>query len=240
MPANGAARPSAIEPGATGTGSPAASASCMAGESSGSTPITRASGLSPRTAVAIPEISPPPPTGTTHHVHVRDVLDHLEPDRALAGDRARVVERVDGRAAGLLDQVVEPRERLRRIGGLEVDLGAVAARRRDLRLARALPHHEQRVEPFDARAPGQRLRVVPGRDPDHAALALLRRQRGEIRQHAARLEGARALEQLRLERDLARRSARSASPSENVGVRCSRPPIASRAASTSASSTTLR
>src|SRR5438876_32737 len=60
-PAKGAPRPSATERGSTGTGLPASSPRCRASESSGSTATTRR----PSAATAIPETSPPPPTGTT-------------------------------------------------------------------------------------------------------------------------------------------------------------------------------
>ena len=130
------------------------------------------------------------------------VLEHLEPDGALAGDRARRVERMDEGPPRLGEQQVEAAERLARVGGLEVDGGAVAARGGDLRLARALPHHEERVELFLRRAPRDRLGVVTGRDRDDAARLLLVRERGEVVEHAARLERARALEQLGLEEHL--------------------------------------
>ena len=137
------------------------------------------------------------------------VLEDLEPDRSLAGDRERIVEWMHERPAGLLEQHVETLERLARIGRVEVDCRAVPARRGDLRLARAAPHDDERVDPLLRRAPRGRLRVVSGRDRDDAALLLLRRERGELREHAARLERARALEELGLEEDvLAERAAR--------------------------------
>ena len=64
-PATGVRRASAIVgPGTAGTGCPASSAVRIPAESSGSTPMTRASGRRPFTAVAIPAIRPPPPIGT--------------------------------------------------------------------------------------------------------------------------------------------------------------------------------
>ena len=132
-------------------------------------------------------------------LHVRRVLDQLERERSLTGHHERVVERMDERPTGLANVVVEPLERLDGIGRLEVDGRAVAARRRDLGRARARVHDDEAVDPLERRAPGERLRVVPGGDPDHAALLLLGRQRGELVQDAARLERARLLEQLRLE-----------------------------------------
>ena len=86
--------------------------------------------------------------------------------------------------------------------GLLVDRGAVAARRRDLQRVGALPHHDQRVDAFLARRPGDGLRVVARRDRDHAALLLLVRQLREPVERAAHLERARPLEELRLEADV--------------------------------------
>ena len=51
--------------------------------------------------VAMPEISPPPPIGIDERVDRRHVLEHLERDRALAGDDARIVERMDEGEAAL-------------------------------------------------------------------------------------------------------------------------------------------
>jgi hypothetical protein len=53
-----------VGPGTIDTGPPCSRASCIADASSGSTPIIRTCGRSSFTAVAIPEISPPPPIGT--------------------------------------------------------------------------------------------------------------------------------------------------------------------------------
>jgi hypothetical protein len=80
--------------------------------------------------------------------------------------------------------------------------GTVAAGSGDLRLARALPHHEECVDPGGGGAPGERLRVVAGGDRDHAAVALLGGERGQVRQHAAGLEGTCLLEELGLEVDV--------------------------------------
>ena len=70
------------------------------------------------TAIAIPLASPPPPTGTTTLREVGHVLEQLEPERALAGDDVRVVERVHERQPALAralaraaDAVVDRRRR---------------------------------------------------------------------------------------------------------------------------------
>ncbi len=130
---------------------------------------------------------------------VGEILQDLEPDRSLPRDRQRIVERVHERPSGLLEQDVQPLERLARIGRLEIDRGTVATRRRDLRLAGAAPHDDQRVEAFLRCSPRNRLRVVTGRDRDDALGLLVVRQRRELRQHPARLERAGALQELGLE-----------------------------------------
>ena len=115
---------------------------------------------------------------------------------------------MDERSTGLGDQRVQPLERLGRVGGAEVDRGAVASRRRDLRLARALPHDDEAVDSLRNGPPRERLRVVPRRDPDHAACLLLRAERGELVEDAADLEGTGLLEELRLQRDAVAERAR--------------------------------
>ena len=149
-----------------------------------------------------PGDQPAAPAGDEDRLDLRRVLEQLQPHGARAGDHDRVVERMDERAAGRRDHLRQPLERARGVDGLEVDGGAVAPRRGDLRLARALPHHDEGVEALRSRAPGQCGRVVPGRDPDHAALPLGRRQRCKPVEHAADLEAPGALQQLRLEPDV--------------------------------------
>ena len=95
---------------------------------------------------------------------------------------------------------------------LEVDLRPVGARRLDLLRARALPHDEQRVDALERGAVGERLCVVSRRDADHAVPLLGLRERGELRQDAARLERARALEELGLQVDGRADLARTAWP----------------------------
>ena len=126
-------------------------------------------------AVWMPPISPPPPTGTITASASGASSSISSPTVPGAGDHERVVERMDERPAGLLDQRREPVERVARTGRLEVDGCAVAARRRDLLLGRALPHDDERVDVLLGGGAGDGLRVVAGADRDHAARASRRR-----------------------------------------------------------------
>ena len=132
-------------------------------------------------------------------VHVGHVLGDLQADRSLSRSDERVVEGMDERPACLLLELSQPVEHGLRSRRFEVDLGAVAPSGGDLGRTRRRPHHEQRVETFEPGAVRQRLRMVACGDADHASRALLRRQRAQLVQDAARLERARALEELGLE-----------------------------------------
>ena len=127
------------------------------------------------------------------------VLEQLKGERSLAGHHQRVVKGMDERPSGLPDVLVQPLERLDGVRRFDVDLGAVAPRGGDLCLAGARIHDDEAVDLLQRRAPREGLGVVAGGDPDHAALLLLRRQRRELVEDAARLERAGLLEQLRLE-----------------------------------------
>ncbi len=108
----------------------------------------------------MPEISPPPPTGTTIASTSGASSSISRPTVPAPCEHERVVERVDERPPRSFDQLVEPSERVARTGRLEVDRRAVAARRGDLLLGRALPHDDQRVDPLGRRCVGSRLRVI--------------------------------------------------------------------------------
>jgi hypothetical protein len=136
------------------------------------------------------------------------VLDELEADGARTGDDERIFEGMDEHAAGLFLKLAQTLERLGRVRGLEVDRRAVATRRVDLELVRAPPHDQQRIDACRRSAERDRLRVVAGRDRDHAPRALLVCQRRKLREHAARLERAGALEELGLEENARARELR--------------------------------
>ena len=142
---------------------------------------------------------PAPADRDDHRVGVGCVLLDLEADRACAGDHERVVEGMHERASRLLLELREPCERVAGVRRFEVDGRAVRARRFDLLLGRALPHHDERVGPGFARREGGGLRVVAGADRDHARGFLFGGEAAHLVQRAARLERAGALEELALE-----------------------------------------
>ena len=158
----------------------------------------------------MPEARPPPPTGHDDRREVGDVLEQLEPERALAGDHDGVVEGVDEGHPGLGgalarggDGAPRPRSRVphRRAEGR----AAV-----DLRDRRAVGHEDLARHAAHARGLRERPRVVagaPGRDAAGAAVA----EGGELVQRAADLERPRALEVLGLQRHRGAACARSAS-----------------------------
>ena len=95
-----------------------------------------------------------------------------------------------------LEQRGQPLEGFARPAGFQVDSGAVPLRRLDLHGTRSLPHDDEAVDALQRGAVRKRLRVVPGRDPDHPGSALVIGQGRELVQGTARLEGAGALEEL--------------------------------------------
>ena len=137
--------------------------------------------------------------GDDDGVDLRNVLEDLEPDGPGTRDHDGIVERVHEHAPRLLLELAQPLERLPRPGRLEVDGGPVAARGLDLRGARAPPHDDERVGPSTGGRPRHRLGVISRRHGDHAARALVRRERADAVERAARLEGAGLLEQLGLQ-----------------------------------------
>ena len=84
------------------------------------------SGRSALIALPTPVISPPPPIAQMTVAHLGQILEDLEPHRAVAGDEIVIVERVD-------EGAVEPFERMR-FGG---DPGLLVGHRHDRRAERA-------------------------------------------------------------------------------------------------------
>ena len=190
------------------------------GAPTGSTPTTRVPGRSALTAVATPEISPPPPIATSSEVGVRIVLDDLQADRALAGDHRRIGEGMDvgragpggglaGRGVGVVpdlalpDQAGAPALELLRLGGRHV--------------GRQVDGHRRAGEVAGI---GHAEPVIAARGGHQAAADLLRREGEHLVGGSPRLERAGDLERLQLERETGRpgRSAAGA-PARTSGVR---------------------
>ena len=156
------------------------------------------------------------------------VLEQLERQGALAGDHERVVERVHERPARLADVLVEPGERLDRVGGLEVDGGAVP-RVAATFAALALAYMTTRQSIPSAAAPqASACAWLP------AEIPITPRAFSSALSEASLLRTPRALKEPVFWKSSA--FSQTCSPSvreEKVGVRWTRPRIRSAAASTS-------
>ena len=120
-----------------------------------------------------------PAAADRHHDprEVGDVLEQLEPERALPGDDRRVVERVDEREAAVARPRLRGLEALLERGAADVDDRALAAR--GLRLGDRRVGGDEHLAAHAARGGrgGEALGVVAGRGGDHAARALRPRAR---------------------------------------------------------------
>ena len=167
----------------------------------GWTPTSSTSGERARTAVAIPERSPPPPTpATIRRTFGRSVQD-LEADRPLTGDDPRIVERGDqgemflpGDPDGLLVGLLI-------VGADQDDLGPHRLGRAHLEGRGGPGHHDGRRDLHRAGRPRDPLSVIPGRRGDHPTAGLLGRQVSEPVRRTAELERAGELKVLELEID---------------------------------------
>ena len=114
----------------------------MAAISRACTPMTFTAGRSALIAMAIPPMRPPPPTGTSTASRSGHLLQQLEPDGALAGDDARVVEGVDEDQPALGLDLAGAGVGLVEVLPVQDDLGAVAAGGRHLGQRRPLGHDD--------------------------------------------------------------------------------------------------
>jgi hypothetical protein len=154
------------------------------------------------TAVPIPAIRPPPPTGTTMASDVGRLLEDLESHGALAGDHVDVVERMDEREALARGDFTGMRARLGQVRAVQDDLGAELAAVGHLDQRRENGHHDGRGNAEELRVIGDSLRVIAGGRGDHAASSLLRRQLQQGVARAALLEAAGALQVIELAVDM--------------------------------------
>ena len=158
----------------TWVGAPASSDRTAPGEASASTPMTRTPGRSAFTAVATPEIIPPPPTGTTIVVTSGTWFDDLKAHRPLAGHHRQVVEGVDQGEAFLSDETVDQRHPIgQRFAGL-YDASPGRLRVRDLDERRRVGHDDRAGDAEPRSVAGERLGVVACAGRDHPGFPLLR------------------------------------------------------------------
>ena len=150
-------------------------------------------------AVRMPDTSPPPPTATitaSASGASSSISSPTVPAPAITSGSSNGWTSVRPVSAWSVARRVEG---VGRVGRLEVDGRAVASRRVDLLLGRALPHHDEGVGAFRGGGERDGLGVVAGADRDHAACFLLGGQAAELVQRAAGLERAGALEELALQ-----------------------------------------
>ena len=143
------------------------------------TPTRRTPGRSARSAIAIPAASPPPPIGRTNVCASGSCSASSSPIVPWPAITALVLERVHEGRAGLLGARHRLGERVVEHRPGEHRLGAVVARRLDLRHRRVLRHEHGRGDAELARRPRDGLPVVAGARGDHAGRPLARR-RGRV------------------------------------------------------------
>ena len=150
-------------------------------------------------------MSPPPPTGTTSVSSGAGVLDQLEGGGSLARHHQRIVVRTDELEAVFGRERAAERLAVVLVTVVGRDLGAVAARRLDLRRRRIGRHENRRPRAEQTCRERDGLRVVARRIRDHRRSAW---QRSDLGVGAAKLERARTLQALRLEHDVLAERAR--------------------------------
>ena len=136
------------------------------------------------------------------HVELGHVGEQLERDRSLAGHHERVVVRPHEREPALLREPGADLLAALRPAVVRHDVGAVAARRVELRGRRVLGHDDRRARAEERRGDRDGLRVVAGRVRENAAPQRVLVERRDLVERAAELEGAAALEALRLDVDV--------------------------------------
>ena len=163
------------------------------------TPTMRTSGLSARSAIAIPAASPPPPIGTTTVPSSGSCSTSSSPivpcpaitrSSSKAWTNVAPVESTNSCAAAIDSS---------KPGADELDLRPVVPGGVDLRHRRVLRHEDGGRDAGLARRPGDRLAVIARAGRDDAGGALLVGQRRDRVDGAADLERARALEVLGLQ-----------------------------------------
>ena len=134
--------------------------------------MMRAFGFRALTAVAMPEIRPPPPIGTTTVEISGSDFDHLKADRSLPGDDKLVVKGVDVCVAVFLLQLTRMCDRLVKRRAVKHDLAAEILGRDDLGERGKFGQDDRRFDVEQRGGEGNALRVIAGRGRDDAAFFL--------------------------------------------------------------------
>ena len=149
-----------------------------------------------------PEISPPPPIGTTK-VSISGACSSISSaDRALPGDDLRVVERVDEGQPLFLGQLERAGIGLVEHLAMQDHRGAMALGLHHLDRRGRLGHHDRDRNAEPPAVIGEPLRMVARRRRDHAARAGRRVHQQQFVERAALLVGGGELEILELEIDV--------------------------------------
>ena len=142
--------------------------------------------------------------GDDDRVEVGGLLQHLQPQRALAGDDVRVVERMDQNASALRRQTLREVEGRRQALALQQHFGPEDAGLLHLGVRRRARHHDGDRDAEPPTMVGERLRVVACGHGDNARLPRRRREQQQPVQRAPLLERRGELLVLELEVDVRR------------------------------------
>ena len=185
----------------TGTGRPAARLACMAAPRVIETPIDPRLGTSPLHGRGHPGGQPAARQRHQHQFDIRQVLDDLQPDRALTRDHRRRVEGRDFGQTLLAHQPVNLGLRIVLGAADDANFGTLRPHRRNLVVRHQGGHAHDRPRARLARRVRQRPAVIAGRRGDQPAPKCGRIQRQHRVRGAAQLEAAGRLAGFELEMD---------------------------------------
>src|SRR5205807_2428877 len=122
----------------------------------------------PQLSSAASGAAPAPSHGDEHGLHIGQLFEQLQPERALAGDDPRIVERMDEELAALGAERPRQLVGLVEVASIQDHLGAVPARRGYFDERRVLGHDDRggNVEPLGVEGDGKT--VVAGAGGDDA------------------------------------------------------------------------
>ena len=191
----------------------AASAAAIQAEPSASTPMIFTSGRRYLTYAPMPEMRPPPPTGTKIACSGPLCWFRISmPTVPCPAITSGIVERMHEHVAVFVQQFGRVVARVVEIVAVQNHVRAVRAHRFDFDLGRVAAHHDVRANAEAIRGERNALRVIAGRRAHHAARAILRRELRHLVVCSAQLEREHRLQVLALQEhtiaDAARQRAR--------------------------------